>query len=321
MDYHARELRRMHGGAEGGFTMAKIGIGVAIVAVLVGLALAFLTERVDATESCVVTSFGKEVGKAGPGLHVSMPDKQFNCYTVRQLTMELVEGNPADSNSKADYVDWAIKARTKDGIDIWSMLTLQYHIADDAPATLYPTYPNDEAVKEQLVKSRLRSVVPQTLSLSGAESQYLGNIGPLSDDIEVKLKESLAPFGIIVDYFELKRSDFDDRYEEAIKTRAAEVEAAKKKELEQVTALNEAERLRIEVEGQTAAARQQADTEKYVAQQETDAVTYDLNERAKALSENPELIEWEKTQAIRDAGAIYLPSGVLPITTIPAPSQ
>lgn len=287
------------------------------VALLVGLVLVFVTERVDATESCVITSFGREVGTAGPGLHFATPDKEFNCYTIRQRTMELVEGDPIRSNSRADYVDWAIKARTVDGIDIWSMLTLQYHIADDAPEKLYPTYPNDEAVKEQLVKSRLRSIVPQTLSLTGAEHQYLGNIGPISDDIEKQLKASLEPFGIAVDYFELKRSDFDDRYEEAIRARAVEVESAKLKELAQVTAKNEAERLRIETEGKTAAQKQQADTDRYVAQQSTDAATYDLEQRAAALAENPELIQWEQTQAIRDANAIYLPSGVLPILEVP----
>lgn len=289
------------------------------IALLVGLVLAFVTERVDATESCVITSFGREVGTAGPGLHFATPDKEFNCYTIRQRTMELVEGDPIRSNSRADYVDWAIKARTVDGIDIWSMLTLQYHIAENAPEKLYPTYPNDEAVKEQLVKSRLRSIVPQTLSLTGAEHQYLGNIGPISDDIEKQLKASLEPFGIAVDYFELKRSDFDDRYEEAIRARAVEVENAKLKELAQVTAKNESERLRIETEGKTAAQKQQADTDRYVAQQKTDAATYDLEQRAAALAENPELIEWEKTQAIRDANAVYLPNDVLPIFDVPAP--
>jgi regulator of protease activity HflC (stomatin/prohibitin superfamily) len=311
------ELRRREIEREGVSPLVKIIAGIMGAAIIIGFAMIFLTERVDATESCVITSFGKEVGTAGPGLHFTSPDKSFACYTIRQRTMELVAGDPAASNSKADFVDWAIKARTLDGIDLYSMLTMQYHIDPAAPTTLYPTYVSDEAVKEQLVKSRLRSVVPQILSLTDANVQYKGNLGPISDEIEIELKRQLDPFGIKVDYFELKRSDFDDRFEEAIRNRAGEVELAEKKRLEQETARQEAERLAIQTKGDNDAALAIAQKDNAVRKAQTDAEVYDLNKRAEALNENPDLLEWERVQAIRDAGAIYLPSETLPLFNVP----
>lgn len=297
---------------------AAIGIFALII---VAIVFVFFTEQVDATEQCAVTVWGVRTGEVGPGFHFTGPGTDYHCYTVRQITMELVAGDPAASNSKADYVDWAIKARTNDGIDEYAMLTLQYHVDRTAPINLYPQYPNDEAVKEQIVKSRLRSIVPQVLSLSTADVQYQGSLGPISDNIQNQLSTELKKFGITVDYFELKRSDFDDTYETHIRDRAGEVEAAKKKVLEQQTATNEAERQRIQAVGDEAAAHISADKDAYVKRTNADAESYSqsvlLESRAKMIAAHPELIEWERIQAINNAGAIYLPDTALPIYNVP----
>lgn len=313
MSYTANEKK--------GCSLAAIGIGGLLTLIIVAVVFIFLTEQVDATEQCAVTVWGVQAGEVGPGFHLTGPGTDYHCYTVRQITMELVAGDPATSNSKADYVDWAIKARTNDGIDEYSMLTLQYHVDRTAPINLYPQYPNDEAVKEQIVKSRLRSIVPQVLSLSRADDQYQGNLGPISDEIQKQLSEELKKFGITVDYFELKRSDFDDTYETHIRDRAGEVEAAKKKVLEQQTATNEAERQRIQAVGDEAAAHIAADKDAYVKRTNADAESYSqsvlLESRAKMIADHPELIEWERVQAINNAGAIYLPDTALPIYNVP----
>jgi hypothetical protein len=323
----------------GGFGMGIKLIAGAVVLAIVGVILLVLTEQVGATSECVVTNFGKEVGRAGPGIHLTLPGTDFKCYDVSQKTMELVAGDPAASNSKANYVDWAIRARSLDGIDQYAMLTMQFHTDRDAVTDLYPTYPDDEAVKEQLVKSRLRSVVPQFLSLTGATEQYKGNLGPISDEIEAELKRQLDPFGIRVDYFELKRSDFDDVFETAIRDRAKLSEEAEKNRLAQQVANEEAKRVQIvtktendkliananakaEVDTINAenAARLhliEAETAAKAKNLETDAATYDLEQRGAALEASPSLIELERAQALRDAGAIYLPSGALPIMNLP----
>jgi len=260
----------------------------------------------------------------GPGWHLMMPDKALKCFTIRRKTMELVAGEPSQSNSKADYVDYAIKARTKDGIDLYSMLTMQYHVEPQCAGTLYPLILDDEGVKEQIVKARVRSVVPQVLSTHGALEQYQGNITGISDEIEGMLNEQLKNQCVTLDLFELKRGDFDDKYEEAIRARAQEVEAAEKKRLEGETAKQEAERQRIAAEGNAQERRLNADAQAYEtttkAEADAQAETARLEARAKAIQENPSLVEWERIQAVRDAGAIYLPDTALPIYQVPAPT-
>lgn len=323
-----QRLRQPREQGQGGRSLvpgpAKVALAAVVVVVALGLFWSLFTERVNATESCVVTDFGREVGAAGPGIHLTRPGRSFHCFTVSRRTMELVAGEPSQSNSRADYVDYAIRARTKDGIDLYSMLTAQYHVDAGAVADLYPLIRDDEGVKEQIVKARLRAIVPQTLSNYSAEEQYLGNLGRISDDIETKLRAELAAQGVTLDYFELKRGDFDDTYEQAIRDKAAEIERANKKKLEQETARQEAERQRIEAEGNAAKARTEADAAAYRtvtdAEARAKAETAELEARAAAISANPELIEWERIQAISNAGAIYLPSGTLPIAQVPLPT-
>lgn len=297
-------------------TGRMLAVGLAILA-LVAI-VAFFPKKVNATESCVTLWQGNESGVAHTGYNFRVPTQTgFNCYPVTIFSMELVEGDPANSDSKADYPDWAIKYRTNDGIDAWAMMTLQFHIAPEAVSGLYPNYPDLESVKEDIVKPRLRSIVPQFLNNSTAEFQYLGNLTTISDEMGEQLRASLAEHGVVLDYFELKRSVFDESYEQAIRNRAKQVEATKLKNLEQQTATAEAERLRIATEGEQAAREQVVDTDAYITRTRADADKYALDQRAAALASSPNLLQWENIQAIRDAGAVYLPAGTLPIVTVP----
>ena len=264
----------------GCFTLAIPLVAVIIAGLIIN---ALFVERVPYNESCAVTSFGAVQMNAdgskqwvGPGLHFMSPDKQLVCFKTQRITMELVEGDPALSNSKADYVDYAIKGRTKDGIDLYSMLTMQYHVPEDCAGELLPTVINDEGVKEQIVKARLRAVVPQKLSNYDAITQYRGNITAISDDIQTQLAQELEAQCVTLDLFELKRGDFDDAYENSIRARAQEIEAAEKKKLEQNTAAEEAKRLAIETEAAAAKRKVEADAAAYVERTETDAAVYDL---------------------------------------------
>jgi regulator of protease activity HflC (stomatin/prohibitin superfamily) len=201
------------------------------------------------------------------------------------------------------------------------MLTMQYHIDREFVDELYPAYPDDEAVKEQLVKSRLRSIVPEVLGRTTATEQYKGALSENSETIREELQRQLDPFGVRVDYFALKRSVFDESFETAIRARAGETEAAEKKKLEQTTAHNEAERQRIQAEGDANARRIAADVAAYEtvkkAESDSQAETLRLEARAIQLTKHPELLEFERIQTIRDAGAIYLPDNALPIYQVP----
>ncbi len=331
-------------------------IALAVVALVIGFFV--FVEMPPGTKACAVTKVNQVVRDAngnpeviGPGgFYIMSPDKGLVCYDVTRKTMELVAGEPSQSNSKADYVDYAIKARTKDGIDLYSMSTTQYHVDPSCTGTLYPLIKDDEAVKEQVVKARLRSIIPQQLSTYGALEQYQGNITAISNAIEDQLRAELNANCVALDYFELKRGDFDDRYEENIRNRAAEVEKAEKVKLEQVTAAEEAKKKKIDAEAEAdrlqTQARAAADKQKIEVQAaaervaieteaankkriaDADAAFYEkkkqaegekalLDARGEALTTHPELIEYQRINTISGAGAIYLPSDVLPLWDVP----
>lgn len=290
----------------------KIG-GVVLLAII----LFFLfTTRISAGKACTVTHFGKPVDEAGPGIHFRIPVRdRYNCLSSRKQTYEIVAGDPKQSDSKANYVDWAIQGKTNEGIDFYIMATTQYHVpVENARLVWEGNARSDERVKEQIVKFHTRAILPQVLNTYSAEQLYLGDLRGISDQIGADLRTRFEANGVVLDYFELKRGDFDDSYEQAIRDKALKVEEAKRKALEQQVATAEAERLRIEAEGQKAAAiiAAEASAEEQRIRAQGDADSTEL--RGKALEQNPSVLEWERIQVLRSANVVYLPSDtIIPI--------
>lgn len=294
---------------------------VALVALII-LFFTFFT-RVEAGVACTVTSFGKPVDEAGPGLHFRIPIKdRYNCLTARKQVYEIVAGDPKQSDSKANFVDWAIQGKTNEGIDFHIMATTQYHIpVENVRSVWEQNARTDERVNEQIIKFHVRAVLPQVLNTYSAEQLYLGDLRGISDLIGAELRTRFQAQGVVLDYFELKRGDFDDSYEQAIRDKALKVEEAKRKALEQQVATAEAERLRIDAEGRKAAAiiDAEAQSEQQRIRAEGDARATEL--RGAALTANPSVLEWERIQALRDANVVYLPSDlVLPLLPLNTPS-
>ena len=84
---HVQGVRVRH--AEEGRVPGFVKWGAVIVGGIILALVAFwiLTERVDATEECVVKVNGREVGTIGPGLRFVSPWTSFECYTVTQKTI------------------------------------------------------------------------------------------------------------------------------------------------------------------------------------------------------------------------------------------
>lgn len=285
---------------------------IAAICLIIGAILFFamFTTRVSAGKACTITHFGKPVAEAGPGIHFKIPIRdKYNCLSSRKQVYEMVAGDPKQSDSKAEYVDWAIQGKTSEGIDFWAFATVQYHVPVESIRSVWENNARtDERVKEQIVKFHTRSIIPQVLNTYSAEQLYLGDLRPISDLIGAELKSRFADQGIVLDYFELKRGDFDDAYEQAIRDKALKVEEAKRKQLDQQVATAEAERQRIEAEGNAAKARidaqAKADAQEIEAKGDAAATTA----RGAALEANPSVLEWERIQALRSANVIYVPT-------------
>lgn len=313
--------------------------------VLVGLGLLFLlcsfilfttfTTRVQAGQGCLLVRYGEVDGQMGPGLHYYNPfTMDQKCYSTLRKTYELVSGNPRDSDSEADYVDWAIDSRTAEGIQVWTMLSVQYHIPVENVGFIYQNVARtDERVQEQIIKYHVRTIVPQLINTYEADALFFGDLPTISADIRVVLSEKLLASGIILDSFELKRGDFEDAYENSIREQGLINQNIERELLNQEYAAEQAETNRIAAEGQAEQTRiaaqatadqaiiaqnatnqntlSAAETNATAARLNADAEVYALNMTGQAYTDNPSLLQREQYQIIAGANVIYLPSDVL----------
>lgn len=305
-----------------GMKLAAVAVGAVLLLIIGLIGFSLLSTRVSASEVCVQTRFGKVHKVLTPGLHYSNAiTMDTTCYTKRLRTYEVSLVSPSESNSKADYIDWTIGARTKDGIDFNSALSVQYRVGTDDIINSYTNgFRSMDDLNEKVIKYHVRNLVPQVLSKYTAEQLYLGDLNVASDELKELIAAEALKQGVTIENFELKRGDFDDSYEQAIRDKALKREEAKKKELEQEVATAEAERLRIEAEGQAAAARIQAQGEADAtvtrANAQADAEAIVLQKRAEQIAAHPELITWQQIETIKSANIVYLPNEVLPIVDI-----
>lgn len=321
----------MYDNSSRSYFWAKLAAVLAVAILIFGIIgyFAFST-KVSANEACIKTKNGAIQGVLDSGRHFINPiTTKTVCYTSLRQTYEVSLVDPKDSDSQADYIDYSVKSRSKEGVNFDTAYVIQYHIDRESVLNLYQNgAKSQERVNENIVKFHSRAIVPQTLSNYSAEQLYTGSLLEISAEIFPILQERFSQQGVVLDYFELKRGDFDDTYEQAISDKAIKVEQTAQKKLEQQYASAEAERVRIEAEGQAAqkriqaqadadAAKIAADAEAYAittrAQAQADAETVVLEQRAAVVNANPVLVEWHRIDTIMSANVIYLPDDILPI--------
>ena len=298
------------------------GVILVVVLLLAGILWAMTTTRVAAGEVCVQTRFGKIEGVLNPGLHYSNAiTMNTTCYSKRLKIYEVSLSEDAPTTSKADYKDFPIGARSIDAVDMSVALSVQYHVDTEKIVNSYEQgFRSMDELNEKIVKYHVRTIVPQVLAKYTAEQLYVGDLVTASTEIKTMLQERTIGQGVYVDNFELKRPSFNQEFTDQMKQRAINAERAKAKQAEQQIATQEAERIRIEAEGQAEQARIQAqgraDAVVTEAKAQAMAETAVLEARAQLIAQYPELITWEHVRTIQTANVVYLPSDVLPLLDV-----
>jgi regulator of protease activity HflC (stomatin/prohibitin superfamily) len=284
----------------------RIGL-IAIAAVLLLLVAFGAFTRVDAGEACVVRRFGDVRRTLSPGLHMKIPFAENTvCFSTRSLVYEVVD---EASGSNADYVDFLVDGVTVDGQPLSVTYTVRFHIDTDQVDYVYSNIArNMDQVTERVVKFHSRSEVRQVVNTKTAEQLYLGGLDSVSVEIEDILRPLFAESGVTLDFFEIKRPNFSDEYEQAIEDKQIAIEQADRKENEIQVAQQEAERLKTEAQGE-------ADAQVIRAQGDADS----LKIRAEAYNENPVLVTIEYYEALQQVSwAIFgADGGANPIIPIP----
>jgi len=291
-------------------TAIRIGL-IAVLAVIVLAILLGAFTRVEAGEACVVRRFGDVRRTLSPGLHLKIPIAEDTaCFSTRSLVYEVVD---EASGSNADYLDYLVDGVTIDGQPLSVTYTVRFHIDADNIGYVYSNIARDmDQVTERVVKFHSRAEVRQVVNTKTAEELYLGGLESVSVEIEEILRPLFAESGVTLDFFEIKRPNFSEEYEQAIEDKQIAIEQADRKENEIQVAAQEAERLKTEAQGE-------ADAQVIRAEGEANS----LKIRADAYNQNPILVTIEYYEALQNVSwAIFgADGGANPIIPIPPVEQ
>ena len=284
-------------------------LGTIAVAVVVALVLlASSAVQVDATEACAVTRFGKVTGTAGPGLHVRLPVvTQYRCFRTATTYYEVLEEGA--SATDADYTSGPVDGVTIDGQQLLLTFNVRYRVDPAQVALIYADIAKTPGeINERVVKFHARSLSRQIANTKRADELYLGNLAPISAQMRDAIAPRFTEAGLILEFFELKRPNFSDAYEQAIEARQIAEGQIEQRRQEALVAEQEAVRLRNQAQGE-------ADATFIRAQGEAKS----LAETGRAVRENREILDLERIRALTSANVVYVPSGgVLPVLDLGA---
>lgn len=290
--------------------MIRIGL-IAVLAIFILLIALGAFTRVEAGEACVVRRFGDVTRTLSPGLHMKLPiAEDTTCFSTRSLVYEVVDEG---GGSNADYVDFLVDGVTIDGQPLSVTYTVRFHIdAGDIAYVFSDIAKSMDQVTERVVKFHSRAEVRQVVNTKTAEELYLGGLDSISVEIEEILRPLFEQSGVTLDFFEIKRPNFSDEYEQAIEDKQIAIEQADRRENEIQVAVQEAERLRTEAQGEADAA---------VIRSQGEADSLDI--RAQAYNDNPILVTIEYYEALQNVSwAIFGPDGgANPIIPMPSLEQ
>ena len=287
-----------------GLRLGAIAAAVVVVLFLV----ASSAVQVDATEACAVTRFGKVTGTAGPGLHFRLPGvTRYRCFRTATTYYEVLEDGAAATN--ADYTSGPVDGVTVDGQQLVLTFNVRYRVDAAQVGLIYADIAKTPGeINERVVKFHSRSLSRQIANTKRADELYLGNLAPISAEMRDAIAPRFTEAGLILEFFELKRPNFSEAYEQAIEARQIAQVQIEQRRQEALVAEQEAERNRNLARGDADAAVIRAEGE-----------AQSLAARGQAVRENPEILDLERIRALTTANVVYVPSdAVLPVLNIGA---
>lgn len=227
-------------------TGAKVGIAIlAIIVVVAGVFLTGLYTQSE-NEAKVIKGFSGTVSKVDTtaGMGYAWPGSDEIDYDLINQQVVFSKTAPDDQKNGPH-----ITATDKEGVAADYDVTVTYSIdaKEDTIKHIYNEYQTQENLEQKLVNDNVRSVVRQ---IPGKYStlEILNNRGAIETEIFEALKERIKGTGVTIDRVSLQ----EVLYPEDVLNRFKEAQNAK---TGVETAKTEAERKRIEAEGQAEANR------------------------------------------------------------------
>ncbi|KKR05828.1 MAG: Band 7 protein [candidate division WS6 bacterium GW2011_GWF2_39_15] len=199
------------------------GTGIALALIL--FASTFYTVRYGTI--AVVTRFGEIVGgSVKPGLHIKVPFvDQVLVYRTQKIIYETLSTEAySNSQSEADYQDYAVDTTTKDGQQISVRYTVRFSVNPNKVKEIAEKLGTEQEVVEKIVKTDSRIWARNMPRSYSAIDLYTGNIQEVSEKISEKLAPLFEENGITLDEFGIRSINFQDEYVTTVEQKQIEKE-------------------------------------------------------------------------------------------------
>jgi regulator of protease activity HflC (stomatin/prohibitin superfamily) len=226
----------------------RILLGVGVLALLVLLFNMVLI--VPAGKTGVQQLFGKVRDvELKSGFHLINPLTSVEHMSIRteQYTMSIA---PAEGQVKGDD---SISSLTKEGLDVNIDFTALYRLEEDRAAEIYREVGLDYVGK--LIRPEIRGVIRDVVSQYEAKDLYSEKRQEASIRMEAMLKERLEGRGIIIEQAVIRNVQLPASLAKAIQEKLASEQESQRYDFVLEKEKKEAERKRIEAEGQRDAQR------------------------------------------------------------------
>lgn len=280
--------------------LKRIIIPAIIGIIVVSVVLASSIKIVEAGDRGVLTQFGAvdtSVSLA-EGLHFVTPFRD-NVVSIEVRTQKSVE---------------TAASASKDLQDVRTEVALNYHINPNNAQIVYQQLGFDHA--NRVINPAIQESVKQVTARFNAE-ELITKRETVKTEIELQIKQRLALYNIVVETISITEFKFSDQFTRAVE---AKVEA----EQRALQASNELRR--IEIEAQQAEAKAIGDQKANIARAEglRQANILEAEGEAEAiriidqqLRENPNYLEWLKTQRWDGRLPLVVGEGSTPFIQIP----
>lgn len=227
--------------------VGSIGIGfVFIVLLIFGYSC---TYKVDPGYAGVIYSMdgGIENETLGQGFHVVAPWKKVIEYPVSTETVYYTKNND-DGDEKKDN---SINVNTKDGKQVNVSVTYAYHMDEVQLPSVFEKFrgQKSEVIEAGYMKNEMYQAINEITSQYSL-MELVGDKRPqINEAILDKFRNSLEPYGIVIETFNLSDVVPDEQTKEAIQAVVNAQNALEKAKVEKEQAEVDAEKARVAAKG------------------------------------------------------------------------
>lgn len=302
-----RPTRNLSGLIVGGLVVA-----VALTVVSAGLVFVQPEER-----GIVISPYdpqGYRTEALGPGLHWIIPGEAVRLYSISRQTYTM-----SVASSEGDvYGDDSIRARTKDGQEVYIDASVIYAINPDRVVQLHIDW--QDRYQAEVVRPLARGIIRDIASQYGVEEIVSTKRAELEERITSELALKLGENDLLLVDFVLRDIHFSEEYAAAVEQKQIAEQQALQAQFVVEQRRQEAEQLRQTAQGQADAAviAAQGEAQATIIRAQAQAEAWNL--LAQVLRENPELLTYEYIQRLApNVQVMYLPSDTPLVLPLPNP--